>query len=155
QHRRLVEVANQLLVVTHDLVQAETGELIAALAQLLDIAVLPRPLGGRDVKPTSSEVVREVLPAPRREPGAVDQHQRKRRLGDRTRHVIASRVVDITNPTRMCAPHRCPRARTCQGGRPNYSAAGPTRVIRYGPYRNTLPRPAASSSNETSSPRYP
>ena len=76
QHRRLVELADQLLVVVDDLRQAETLQLLGVLAELLDVAVLARPLRRRDGEAALAEVVGVVLPTPRREPGAVDQHQR-------------------------------------------------------------------------------
>src|SRR5207247_1637933 len=45
QDRRLVEPANQLLVVIDDLGHAEALDLLRLLAELLDVAVLPGPLG--------------------------------------------------------------------------------------------------------------
>ena len=50
QHRRLVELADQRLVVVDDLAQAEARELVGVVAQLLDVAVLARPLGRRDAR---------------------------------------------------------------------------------------------------------
>ncbi len=76
QHRRLVERADLLLVVVDDLRDAEALELVCLRSQLLDVPFLARPLGSGDGEPALPEVVGEVLPASRREPGAVDQHQR-------------------------------------------------------------------------------
>ena len=76
QHRRLLERTDLLLVVVDDLRDAETFELVCLRSQLLDVALLARPLGSGDGEPALREVVGEVLPAPGREPGAMDQHQR-------------------------------------------------------------------------------
>src|SRR5215204_3955799 len=76
EHGRLVERADLLLVVVDDLGDAEPLELVRLRSQLLDVPLLARPLGCRDGKAALVEVVGEVLPAPRREPGAMDQHQR-------------------------------------------------------------------------------
>ena len=60
QHGRLVERPDQRLVVVDDLVQAEPGELVAVGAELLDVAVLARPLGRGDGEAALAEVLREV-----------------------------------------------------------------------------------------------
>jgi hypothetical protein len=76
QHGRLVELTDQLLIVVDDLRHAETLDLPGRFTKLLDIAVLPGPLRGREVVPALLEVRHVVLPASRREPGSVDQHHR-------------------------------------------------------------------------------
>jgi hypothetical protein len=76
QHRRLVELADQRFIVVDDLVEAEAGQLVCVLAKLLDVALLARPFRGGDGESAGAEVVGEVLPATRREPGAVDEQQR-------------------------------------------------------------------------------
>src|SRR3954451_18654221 len=75
QHRRLIEFANQTLVVIDDLGDAEARRLLRAVTDLRDVAVLARPLrcGHREAAP--SEVLEVVLPAARGEPGTVDEHQ--------------------------------------------------------------------------------
>jgi len=52
----LVELADQSRVVVDDLGQAETGELLGVLAELLDVAVLARPLGSGDREAALLEV---------------------------------------------------------------------------------------------------
>jgi len=54
--------------VVDDLGQAETGELLGVLAELLDVAVLARPLGSGDREAALLEVVGEALPAACGEP---------------------------------------------------------------------------------------
>jgi hypothetical protein len=76
QHGRLVELADQPLVVLDDLRQAEPGEIAGVPTELVDVTVLARPLGSRHGEAALAEVVGEVLPAACREPGAVDEHQR-------------------------------------------------------------------------------
>ena len=71
-----VERADERGVVVDDLLQAEAGELVRVLAELLDVAVLARPLGRGDGEAALAEVVLEALPAARRQPRAVDQQQR-------------------------------------------------------------------------------
>src|SRR5438477_1940961 len=78
QDRRLVERTNLRLIVVDDLVQAEALELAGCCAQLLDVSPLARPLGRGDLEALVAEVAGEALPALRREPGSVDQHQRSR-----------------------------------------------------------------------------
>jgi hypothetical protein len=65
QHGRLVELADQRLVVVDDLGQAEARELVGVAAELLDVAVLARPLWHGDREAALAEVVLEVLPAAR------------------------------------------------------------------------------------------
>src|SRR3954447_19758880 len=65
QHGRLVELADQRLVMVDDLGQAEARELVGVAAQLLDVAVLARPLWHGDREAALAEVVLEVLPAAR------------------------------------------------------------------------------------------
>jgi hypothetical protein len=45
QHRRLIEAADQLLVVVDSLLDARSGRRRGGLAYFLDVAVLARPLG--------------------------------------------------------------------------------------------------------------
>src|SRR5436305_8939328 len=78
QDRRLVERTNLRLVVVDDLVQAEPLELSGCFAQVVDVSPLARPLGRGDLAALVAEVVGEVLPALRREPGSVNEHQRSR-----------------------------------------------------------------------------
>jgi sugar (pentulose or hexulose) kinase len=66
----LVELADQPLVVLDDLGQPEPGERVGVLAELLDVAVLARPLGCGDGEAAFPEIVGEALPASRGEPGA-------------------------------------------------------------------------------------
>jgi hypothetical protein len=75
EHRRLVACPNQTLVVVDDLLYTEAGRLLCALADLLDVSVLARPLGSRDGEATLVELVRVVLPAAGGQPGAVNQDQ--------------------------------------------------------------------------------
>jgi hypothetical protein len=65
QHGWLVEFADQRLVVVDDLRQAEARERVGVAAELLDVAVLPRPFGSGDREAALAEVLREVLPAAR------------------------------------------------------------------------------------------
>ncbi len=65
QHRRLLQLANQRLVVVDDLGQTQTRQLLGILAELLDIPVLARPLRRGHGEAALAEVVGEVLPASR------------------------------------------------------------------------------------------
>src|SRR5687768_17319657 len=58
-----------------DLGQAKPLDRVRRLAQLFDVALLAWPFGGGDVIAPVAEVLGERIPAPRREPGAVNQHQ--------------------------------------------------------------------------------
>ena len=76
QHRRLVELCDQRGVVVDDLGDPQPGGVVRRFSHLLDVSDLARPLGRRDGEAPRAEVVDVVLPAARRQPGAVDEHQR-------------------------------------------------------------------------------
>src|SRR5262249_5621472 len=85
QHGRLLELADQGRVVVDDLLDAEPGRLLRRGANLLDIALLARPLRRRDGEAALTEVVGVVLPAAARQPGTMDQHQRNRSVHGHSR----------------------------------------------------------------------
>src|SRR5436309_11161058 len=100
QHRGMIELAYELLVVVDDLLDSEAGGRFGGLADLLDIAMLARPLGRRYREPSLSEVVGVVLPASCREPRPVDQHQRDLAvLGLAGFHPVSSFEFDLPEPT--------------------------------------------------------
>src|SRR5712691_1412924 len=100
QHRRLVELADQRLVMVDDLLHAQTRRLLGSRAHLLDVAVLARPLRRRNGEAALAEVVGIVLPAPGGEPGAVDEHQRDPvAIGAGAFHAIPPARVDATDAT--------------------------------------------------------
>jgi hypothetical protein len=76
EDRRLVELVDELGVMVDDLLETKAFELVGLGAKLFDVTLLARPFGRGKVVAALREVVGEVLPAPRGEPGAVDQHQR-------------------------------------------------------------------------------
>jgi hypothetical protein len=76
QHRRLIEIADQLLVVIDDLLHSEAGRRLGGLTDPLDIPVLPWPLRRGHGEAALAEVLRVVLPAPCREPRPVNEDQR-------------------------------------------------------------------------------
>jgi hypothetical protein len=76
EDRRLVELTDQLGVMVDDLLEIKALEFVGLGAKLFDVTLLARPFGRGNVVAALREVVGEVLPAPRGEPGAVDQHQR-------------------------------------------------------------------------------
>src|SRR3954471_24623146 len=63
QDGRLVELADQRLIVVHDLGQPETRELVDVVSEILHVADLAGPLGSGDREAALSEVVGEGLPA--------------------------------------------------------------------------------------------
>src|SRR5207302_10859640 len=91
EDRLRVAAADQRVVVVDDLGESESGELLGARAQLLDVAVLARPLRRLDAVAALLEVLREVLPAPCREPRAVGQD------------VICHRSSDLVDATTIRA----------------------------------------------------
>src|SRR5262249_27399428 len=96
QDRRLRKRLDQRRVVIDDLVEAKTLQRLGALALLLDAGRLPRPLGRGYVEAALREVALELLPASRREPRAVDQHQRNPvSLALGARHVRTSVPIDV------------------------------------------------------------
>src|SRR5256886_1434763 len=97
QDRRLVEPPDELLVVIDDLGHAEALDRVCLLAELLDIGGLPGPLGHGDVE-ALLEVAGVVLPAPGREPGAVDQHQRGAAVAGHLPSPIRPRLPPATLP---------------------------------------------------------
>ena len=76
QHGWLGEFVDQRRVVVDDLLHAEPCRIFGGLAHLLDITLLARPLRRQDREAPLAKVVDVVLPATRRKPGAVNQHQR-------------------------------------------------------------------------------
>jgi hypothetical protein len=76
QDGRLVRCPDERVVVVDDLLQAEAGELVGVLAELLDVTVLAGPLRCADGEAARAEVVAERLPAAGRQPRAVDEQQR-------------------------------------------------------------------------------
>src|SRR5262249_47376201 len=76
QHGRLDELADDSLVVVDDLGDTEPPQLFGVLADFLDVAVLAPPLRRRDGEAALAEVLGVVLPAARRQPRTVDEHQR-------------------------------------------------------------------------------
>src|SRR5262249_22307042 len=71
QHRLLIEIADQLLVVVHDLLHPEARQRLGGLTELLDIALFAWPLRRGHGEAALAEVVGVVLPAPCREPRPV------------------------------------------------------------------------------------
>jgi len=68
EDRRLVERADDALVVVDDLAQPEAGDRLLVLAKLLDVPFLPRPFRRRGRVAAPLEELLEALPAPGREP---------------------------------------------------------------------------------------
>src|SRR3954470_4317342 len=81
QDRLPVKCPDLRLVVVHNLRQAEALDRFGRLAQLFDVPLLAWPFGCRDVVAPIAEIFGERVPAARREPGAVNQHQRTAACG--------------------------------------------------------------------------
>src|ERR1700730_7426605 len=82
---RAVQLPNDRVIVVDDLGDAEPGDLVGVLAEVLDAALHAGPRGSDDLVALLAIAIDPVLPAQRGEPEAVDQNNRVggRRIGSR------------------------------------------------------------------------